>query len=171
MIVTSSLDLPRWTHVPGMGGEPDRAPLEAAKERVRRPVRGEAWESDEAYCYGAALCVRGFFWEAHEVWEAVWKACLPNSRERLFLQALIQLANAALKIRMGRQTAALRLLAQVGTLLDEIKLGEADATFMGIGVRRLRAAVHEAVESNDRPAAIAAALALLKGAGALDMLR
>src|SRR4051795_7805136 len=71
-----------------------------------------AWQGDTAYRYGARLFVEGFFWEAHEVWEAVWKASSQNGVERLLLRGLIQLANAALKLRMGRGQAALRLLRE-----------------------------------------------------------
>ena len=78
-----------------------------------------AWQGDTAYRYGARLYVEGFFWEAHEVWEAVWKASSQNGVERLLLRGLIQLANAALKLRMGRGNAALRLLLEADTLLGE----------------------------------------------------
>ena len=40
---------------------------------MRKPALA-AWQGDTAYRYGARLYVEGFFWEAHEVWEAVWKA-------------------------------------------------------------------------------------------------
>ena len=75
---------PPLAHLPGTGTEPDRAPLEAAKALVPQRVTAAGWEADEAYRYGAALCLNGYFWEAHEVWEAVWLACAPNGRERRF---------------------------------------------------------------------------------------
>jgi len=58
---------------------------------------------------GLALYRSGYFWEAHEAWEPVWMAAAPNSRERAFLQALIQLANGWLKVAMGRVPAAVRI--------------------------------------------------------------
>jgi uncharacterized protein len=60
---------------------------------------------------GLALYRAGFFWEAHEAWEPLWLAAAPNSRERAFLQGLIQLANGWLKLRMGRAPAAGRIAA------------------------------------------------------------
>ena len=132
--------MPRWPHVPGTGTAPDRAPLDAAKTWVRRPVAADAWESDAAYRYGAALYVNGFFWEAHEVWEAVWLACAPNGAERRFLRGVIQLANAALKLRMERPRAAVRLLREAIELLGEGSMPGAAETFMGVPLAPLRTA-------------------------------
>ena len=63
----------------------------------------------QAWLAGWELLDAGCFWEAHEVWEAVWMALPPNSAERRFVQTAIQLANGLLKQKMGRPKAALRL--------------------------------------------------------------
>ena len=86
----SSLPLLARPHVPGSGSEPDRAPLEVAKA------------DEQAFRYGVDLYNRGFFWEAHEVWEAVWLAAPPNSGRRQGVRALIQMANAVLKRDMKK---------------------------------------------------------------------
>jgi hypothetical protein len=106
---------------------------------VRAPVTAADWEGDLAYRYGARLYVQSFFWEAHEVWEAVWKVCPPNGIERRLLRGLIALANAALKLRMGRPKAALRLLREADGTLRELGAGPV----MGVVIARLRAAVRE----------------------------
>ena len=106
---------------------------------MRTPVEAADWEGDLAYRYGASLYIRSFFWEAHEVWEAVWKACPPNGVERRLLRGLIALANAALKLRMGRPKAALRLLREADEVLGEVGSG----TVMGVAVAPLRAAARE----------------------------
>jgi predicted metal-dependent hydrolase len=51
----------------------------------------------------------GYFWEAHEVLEALWLRAVPNSRERHLLQGFIQRANAGLKSAMGAERASRRL--------------------------------------------------------------
>jgi predicted metal-dependent hydrolase len=129
--------------VPGTGSAPDRAPLEAAKRLVRTPVDPAAWRSDAAYRYGARLHAEGFFWEAHEVWEAVWMACAPNAPERRLLRALIQLANAALKLRMDRRNAALRLLREAESLLGEVAASTGEPRLMGIALAPLRDTLRE----------------------------
>ncbi|MFM9847582.1 MAG: DUF309 domain-containing protein [Hyphomicrobiaceae bacterium] len=102
--------LPAQRHIPGSATVPDRAPLDAAKALTPQRVTADTWHDAPAYAYGLHLHAHGYFWEAHEVWEPVWLATVPNSRERQLLAALIQLANACLKLEMGQPKAALRLL-------------------------------------------------------------
>jgi hypothetical protein len=72
--------------------------------------------------FGVELYEAGYFWEAHEVLEAVWKAAPMNGLDRIALRALIQLANAALKQRMGQQAASGRLVAEALCELRELSL-------------------------------------------------
>lgn len=128
-IPESSLGLPRNAHVPGTGTEPDWPPLETAKAQALDVTTDETWPQNEAYIYGFALLRAGFYWEAHEVWEVVWLACAPNSRERSLMRALIQTANAQLKIEMDRRPAALRLLDEAQRDLNEVRCAP---TLMGV---------------------------------------
>ena len=114
-----ALDLPRWAYLPGKTPAPDRAPLERAKALVPKAYENGVDARDPAFRYGLALHDAGFFWEAHEVWEAVWKAAPKNGCDRLLLRGLIQRANAHLKLRMGRPAAALRLLDEAAGELAE----------------------------------------------------
>jgi predicted metal-dependent hydrolase len=111
------------------------APLEAAKALAPSVMRHEDWQDNAAYLYGHDLLGAGFFWEAHEVWEAVWLSCLPNSVEKLLLRMLIQQANGRLKLAMGRYRAAERLAAEVEVLRSELagRLGNG-ASFMGVEI-------------------------------------
>jgi hypothetical protein len=104
--------MPRWAHLPGVTPEPDRAPLEAAKATLPARFRAPPGPTEPALAYGLALHDAGFFWEAHEVLEAVWLATALNTPERLLIRGFIQLANAGLKRRLGREGAAERLLRE-----------------------------------------------------------
>ncbi len=114
------LELPRWAHRLGNGAEPDRAPLEDAKALV--PARFDRFVPADhpAFRYGLTLHDNGFFWEAHEIWEAVWKAAPMNGPDRLAVRALIQIANAGLKRRMGRDRAAERLIGEARGIFREL---------------------------------------------------
>jgi predicted metal-dependent hydrolase len=70
---------------------------------IHRLRHTQAWKA------GLAFLQDGYFWEAHEVLEAVWMACPQNSAERLMVQAIIQRANAGLKGKMGKEKAMARL--------------------------------------------------------------
>lgn len=71
-----------------------------------------------AFAAGLGFLADGFFWEAHEVLEAVWMACPEGSAERLLVQGLIQGANASLKARMDRPKAQARLEDMARDLID-----------------------------------------------------
>lgn len=131
------LALPGHAHVPGSGSTPDMAPLEAAKALAPSVMRHEDWQDNAAYLYGHDLLDAGFFWEAHEVWEAVWLNCPPNSAEKLLLRMLIQQANTRLKLVMGRRNAAERLAAEVEALRIDLagRLG-APGSFMGVDISK-----------------------------------
>jgi hypothetical protein len=132
--------LPALSHVPGTGSEPDMAPLERVKQTCLPRVDPDNWRDNVAYRYGWSLFDAGLFWEAHEIWEPVWHACAPNSRERHLLRALIQLANARLKQKMGKQNASARLLGEADRLLADVTGPNSDnpPPIMGVDPRRLR---------------------------------
>ena len=77
--------------------------------------------------YGIGLNDAGYFWEAHEILEAIWAAAPQGGRERILLRACIQIANANLKLRMQRPHAAGRLLGEAMAELDELRVRKATA--------------------------------------------
>jgi hypothetical protein len=121
-----TLALPRWAYVPGDSNEPDRAALQPIKDMVPPRFEGFVSASHPAVTYGLRLNDAGFFWEAHEILEAVWKAAPQGGLDRICLRGCIQIANANLKLKMGRLRAAERLIA------------EAAAEFAELNVRRRR---------------------------------
>ena len=69
--------------------------------------------------------------EAHEEWEATWKAAADPDRRHL--QGLIQAAAAALHLEAGRRAPAERLLARALS-----KLADAPDDVGGLPARRIR---------------------------------
>lgn len=123
------LALPRWAYVPGESAEAeaDHDTLWHAKALVPSRFAGFVPARHPALRYGIALNDSGYFWEAQEILEAVWAAAPQGGRERILLRACIQIANANLRLRMGKPHAAARLLGEA--------LGELDA----LGARRTSA--------------------------------
>ena len=91
-----------------------------------------------AFQAGLELLEAGFYWEAHEVLEPVWMNARANTPERHFVQALIQLANAALKLLMQRPGAATRLIDISTELLER---SGPDETVMGLRLSTVRQAI------------------------------
>ena len=123
------IPLPSHAYVPGRTPRHAEGAFDVFHASVHGPLEETlAWRAGWHFIEG------GFFWEAHEVLEPVWLALPPNAPERKQVQAVIQTANAALKLEMGLPRAALRLCAIAGALLDDAGSGDA----MGLPVQQVR---------------------------------
>ena len=68
-------------------------------------VRGEVAEEppgEGRLARGLALFDAGYYWEAHEVWEAAWHRAGRHGPEADFYKGLIKLAAAGVKVREGQ---------------------------------------------------------------------
>ena len=129
-VIVSSADMfpmPLWAHVPGETREADHARLAPVKARVPPRFEGFVPADHPALRHGLALNDAGFFWECHEILEAVWMAAPQGGRDRILLRACIQIANANLKSKMQRAAAAARLDVEAVALLDEVRGPAEDA--------------------------------------------
>jgi hypothetical protein len=90
-------------------GHSYRPPGEAEPPFPAR-MQGARWRESRAYLEGVDLYNHGFFWEAHEVWEGLWNAHGKRGVEASFLQGLIQVSAAMLKMETGEREGARRLL-------------------------------------------------------------
>ncbi len=95
------LRFPGTAYRPGRTPHPHRSAENDARSTASWPPAGppaspEAF--DVALRCGLDLFNHGYFWEAHEAWEEPWQREPRESPRRLYLQALIRLAAAALKL-------------------------------------------------------------------------
>ncbi len=133
--------LPAYRFVPRVQPHPTADPRGHSYERAPRfpalAVDGYRWWNSPGYLYGCDLYNRGFWWEAHEAWEAIWHLADRGSPERAALQGLIQLANCHLKLHMGRLNAVARLTRSYGRHFDRAA-SLIRAPFLGLDVPALR---------------------------------
>ena len=54
------------------------------------------------FLLGVDLFNHGYYWEAHEVWEGLWRTIDRSDPRSAFLQGLIHLAAAGVKVREGQ---------------------------------------------------------------------
>jgi hypothetical protein len=129
----ANLPLPRWAYVPGetADAEADHDTLWHAKALVPSRFRDYVPARHPALRYGIALNDAGYFWESHEVLQAVWAAAPQGGRERVLLRACIQIASANLKLRMQKPHAAARLLGEALVELQALSARKAAATGHG----------------------------------------
>ncbi len=109
MDMTDTFALPDHAYVPGRTPRHAEGFLDHVKRAAPTPTLDLNARDNRAWTYSLRLMENGFYWEAHEVLEEVWRNATPNSRERYLVQGLIHVANAALKVQMRRPEAAGRL--------------------------------------------------------------
>jgi len=112
--------LPPYTYTPGRTPHPISDPDGHSFGRHESPVarfEPARWTECEPYVRGIRLFNRGYYWEAHEAWEAVWHAVGRSGAIGDFLKGLIKWAAAGVKLREGRPAGAMRHLHRATELL------------------------------------------------------
>lgn len=141
----TSRPFPPYAHRPGITPHPITDPRghsytpprdatarqAAAGHAPAVPFDGGRWHECAAYLYGIDLHNHGYWWEAHEEWETLWKASPPGSAHGRLLQALIQSCAIWLKLEVGEHAGVERLLARAGALVAATEPGE---TVLGVRV-------------------------------------
>ena len=115
------IPVPPHAYVPGQNARHPDDWFDTIKDSVTPGMPVSALGQTQAFHAGLAYLEAGYFWECHEVLEAVWLHTPQDTPEREMVQALIQLANAQLKIRMDRPKAAKRLCEMVQNHLQRIE--------------------------------------------------
>lgn len=113
--------LPSYAFVPGMNHHPTRHPDGHGFNRADfepRSNRVSAWSSDPLWDYGFRLFNGGYYWEAHEVWEAFWVRA--EGRVKVLIGCLIGVAASGVKARQGHFDIAARLLTRSRERMDAI---------------------------------------------------
>ncbi len=104
----TDLPLPKRAYLPGTMPHPSTRPQQDARE-PSSPLEAGQWQASRGFLWGVDLYNEGFFWEAHEAWEELWKQAARPSPTRSLLQGLIQCAAAALKMRCEQPRGAASL--------------------------------------------------------------
>ena len=152
--------LPDYRHVPGLTPHPIQDPdghsYDKPEPDLEQALRFPAdWRECGSYLYGVDLFNRAYLWEAHEAWEAVWRAAGRHTVPGRFVQGLIQIAAALLKHhtraergeRILRAEADKKLAAVSGSMDSQ---GEGVRTYMGVDLARWRADVEAFLEDETR---------------------
>lgn len=105
----STLPLPKERYIPGKSERPTDLPGDTCSDELGGPL-----PENELFCYAIDLFNQGFYWEAHESWEHLWRP-RKESPEGVFLKGLIQITASFVKRMQGNRTgeALLRESAQV----------------------------------------------------------
>ncbi len=121
--MTKSIELeiqwPTHAYIPGQNERHPENAFHALTSSVEATLSVEELSQSLAFQHGLIYLEKGYYWEAHEVFEPIWLVLPKDSSERLFVQGLIQLANAYLKRKMQRPKASLRLCQLARKLITQ----------------------------------------------------
>jgi hypothetical protein len=143
--------LPPYSYVSGKFPHPIRDPQGhsyGVQETPVAPPDPTRWRDCRPYLRGIDLFNYGFYWEAHESWEAAWHAAGRSGITADFFKALIKLAAAGVKAREGRPTGVKLHALRAKQLLEDVlrQVDEQSPIFMGLSLPDL-------IESANRLAA------------------
>jgi hypothetical protein len=147
--------LPPYRFVPGLNPHPFRNPAGHAYTDGSPPQEAPwdphcRWQEDRDWLRGLDLFDHRYWWEAHEVWEAIWHQVARGSPTRELIQGLIQAAAALLKSHLGQTKASERLLARATVRLERV-LSEAPTKTRGLDLPVVLADLHLAVARGTYP--------------------
>jgi uncharacterized protein len=118
----TSAPLPPYAYLPGRSPHPRRHPQghsHGRPEPAAAAFPAADWRESEPWRRGVDLYNHGFWWESHEVFEALWKAfgrdATPEGR---LLHALVWLAAARLKAHGGARRVSLRFAGRARSALE-----------------------------------------------------
>jgi uncharacterized protein len=155
--VTSMRTLPPYSYVPGhehphpvtdprghLYGHTHSAPIPSeslaqlpTEPASRRQALAALLATTPLWLYALDLFNEGFYWESHEAWESFWHALGRTTPEAQFVQGLIHLAAACVKIREGRPEGVRRHTQRARTLLGDFgaaRIGDAGVHTATLGL-------------------------------------
>ncbi len=117
------LIVPAYTYVPGHWPHPNRDPEGHRFDQSLSPAKHlnlTDWETCTRYTEGIELFNQGYYWEAHEAWEEIWRLDGKHGPQGQLLQGLIKIAAAGIKIRQGHSKASRSLLTQASKHINKV---------------------------------------------------
>lgn len=84
------------------------------------PLSEMAWMVNPLWLYGVDLFNHRFFWEAHEVWEPLWRGLDKAEPPGMYIQGLMQVAGGVLKAHAKDLDGVLAFWGQADTRLAQI---------------------------------------------------
>lgn len=138
---------PAYAYVPGQQPHPIRDPRGhsyGAAEPEAIALAPADWARSTAFLYGIDLFNHGYYWEAHEAWEGLWRAA-PDPEATAMLHGLIKLAAAGVKARSGNLRGVARHAAGAAELFRPL-----ERPLYGLDPQILRNAAVELATSADQ---------------------
>ena len=109
--------LPPYAYLPGKNPHPVRDPAGHSYHVAPIPVSAEGSLGSDAFLWGLDLFNHGYYWEAHEAWEGLWRVADRDGPLRMLFKCLILLSAAGVKLREHKNAAAARHTMRAAAML------------------------------------------------------
>jgi uncharacterized protein len=110
---------PPYAYVPG---GPWPRPTGTPPDRSSGPIAGDDWPASPGYLHGVELFNAGYYWEAHEAWEALWHAHGRRGATADLIKGLIKLAAAGVKVGQGQRPGVVTHARRAGECFEAARM-------------------------------------------------
>ncbi len=142
--------LPKYTYIPGTDTpHPIRDPRGHShnrKGRPSKPLSAEDWAENRTYLLSIDYFNLGYYWEAHEEWERLWRVSGPETPVGRFLKGLIKMAAAGVKVRESSIHGVRRHAASAGEVFADVAAECSGDRFCGLELTMLQFAADRAAQ-------------------------
>lgn len=118
----TQLPLPKRRYVPDLSRQSTREKVRSFLRDLTCTFPSNPRSSRQLrFRYGLDLFLQKFFWEAHEIWEPLWRSCPPESPREKFMRGLLLATAALLRWQASKSTAGCRLASRALAHLGHAK--------------------------------------------------
>ncbi len=143
-------ELPHYTYIPGTETpHPIRDPRghsHGKKGPPPPPLKADGWAESRNYLLAIDLFNIGYYWEAHEEWERLWRATGPDTLVGRFLKGLIKLSAAGVKVRESSLHGVRRHAASAGEVFADVAAEVGEDRFCGLEFTMMQYAADRAAQ-------------------------
>mgnify|MGYP002624686270 CR=1 FL=1 len=146
-----NLDLPSYTFVPGSGlPHPFRDPRGHSHHlqglKTAKPLVAKSWANNRTYLLAIDYFNLGYYWEAHDEWDRLWRVSVPDSTVGRFLKGLVKLSAAGVKVREKSIHGVRRHAASAGEVFADVAAEVSTEFYCGLEFTMLQFAADRAAQ-------------------------
>lgn len=145
-----TVELPKYTYISGTETphpyRDSRGHSYGRKNRTVRPLVAESWADNRSYLLAIDYFNCGYYWEAHDEWERLWRASGPDETVGRFLKGLVKLSAAGIKVRERSIHGVRRHAASAGEVFADVAAEAGTDRYCGLEFTMLQFAADRAAQ-------------------------
>lgn len=146
--------LPGYTFIPATDTpHPYRDPIGHSygqKNRSPKALPPDSWADNRNYLLALDYFNFGFYWEAHDEWDRLWRVSGPDTTVGRFLKGLVKMAAAGLKVREHSVHGVRRHAASAGEVFADVAAEVGTDRYCGLEFTHLQFSADRAAQLNYR---------------------